>query len=164
MLDNCMANTRLALSRLSKSAPQTCPQRDQRLCAAHVHKRCTGWAFPHTTLVLRQVFPHTPFENELAGIQTATKHVRMRPQINQGAHQPIDQSLRRTFSHFKWFLSTVLTTRLALTRLSKSAPQTCPQRDQRRWCCSRSQKMYRVGVSAHNPGTPAGVSTHAFRK
>ena len=51
----------------------------------------TGWAFPHTTLVLRQVLPRTPFENEFAGVQTATKHVRMGPQRNQGAHQQIDQ-------------------------------------------------------------------------
>ena len=28
---------------------------------------------------------------EFVGIQTATKHVRMRPEINQGAHQPVDQ-------------------------------------------------------------------------
>ena len=33
----------------------------------------TGWAFPHTTLVLRQVFPRTPFENEFAGIHTVNK-------------------------------------------------------------------------------------------
>ena len=30
------------------------------------------------------------FQNEFAGIQTATKHVKMRPQIKQGAHQQID--------------------------------------------------------------------------
>ena len=71
--------SRLALARLSKSAPQTCPQRDQRLCAAHAHKRCsvalmpptksTGWAFPHTTLVLRQVFPRTPFKMSFLGFK-----------------------------------------------------------------------------------------------
>ena len=71
--------SRLARARLSKSPPQTCPQRDQRLCAAHAHKRCsvalmpptksTGWAFPHTTLVLRQVFPRTPFKMSFLGFK-----------------------------------------------------------------------------------------------
>ena len=69
-------------------------------------------------------------------------------------------------------LSTVLTTRLALAKLSKSAPRTCPQRDQdcallmftKTFCSFGAPNKDRVGVSAHNPGTPAGVTTHAFRK
>ena len=70
-------------------------------------------------------------------------------------------------------LSTVVTTRLALAKLSKSAPRTCPQRDQDCALLTFTKKMFcsfdapskdRVGVSAHNPGTPAGVTTHAFRK
>ena len=30
-------------------------------------------------------------------------------------------------------------------------------------CCSHSQKIYSVGVSAHNPGTSAGVAAHTRR-
>ena len=111
MVLSTVLTNRMALSRLSKSAPQTCPQRDQRLCAAHAHKRCsvalmlpkrTGWASSHTTLVLRQVFPRTPFKNEFAGINKAR---RMSPQENKSAHQPLDQESEETSSHFKWFLA-----------------------------------------------------------
>ena len=63
--------------------------------------------------------------------------------------------------------SLLASSRLALARLSESAPQTCPLRDQRLRRCSCSLKMsvalmlptksYRVRDSAHNPGTLAGM-------
>ena len=61
---------------------------------------------------------------------------------------PIDQESEENVT-LQVVLLNSLTNRMALSRLSKSAPQTCPSTRSKTVCCPRSQKMYRVGVSAH---------------
>ena len=80
--------TRLALARLSKSK-NVSSTRSKTVRCSHSQKMyrvCVSAHNPNTPAGVT-----TPFENDSAGIHTASKHVRMRPQINQGAHQQIDQ-------------------------------------------------------------------------
>ena len=102
--------SRLALASLSESAPQTCPQRDQRTLrcscsqkmsvALMLPTKSTGWAFPHTTLVLWQVLPRTPFKMSFWDSNGNKARENETTKQKRGAHQQIDQGFEENvFSH-----------------------------------------------------------------
>ena len=98
-----------ALTQLSKSAPQTCPQRDQRLCAFHAHRKfCSSDALrkvnrvgvsAHNPVVLRPAFPHTPFKMSFPWIWKASKPVSMKPRQTD-APQQIDPAIKEKVSQW----------------------------------------------------------------